>query len=285
MELSLTQPPTTVSPSRPPSQHHPLDDLLQKWNQTMDEHIPFIPDQILRDFIHDHDNDESFNLPLHFPGTYPITHPYVQQQYEDLPPEVLEPHPMDDESDIPPEVLEEQFKLEEEKRQREQRRLEKQEQDNAYHTSVLMDKYKEEQKKQKELDKQLQEDREKKELMEKQNLEKALEVQKAKEAIERELELQRIESTLPPEPSPTDPNAIQIIFHLPTGERVNRFFHKSDTIKTLKDFIDTRALHGKTIPSLYHLLEYPKKVWDQLDQKLSDTNWQKKQLLRIEPRS
>jgi len=125
----------------------------------------------------------------------------------------------------------------------------------------------------------------KRELLEKQNFEKALEVQKAKEAIERELELQRIESSLPPEPAPTDPSAIQITFHLPTGERVGRFFSKSDTIKTLKDFIDTRALHGKTIPSLYNILEYPKKVWDQLDLKLSDTNWPKKQSLRIEPRS
>jgi len=275
MELSLTQPPTAVSPSIPPSHQRPnLEEMLHKWNQTMDEHIPFIPEQILRDTY----------LPLHFPGTYPITHSY-ERQYEDLPPEVLEPHPMYDESDIPPEVLEDQFKIEEEKRQREQRRLEKQEQDNAYQTSVLMDKYKEEQKKQMVLDKQLQEEREKRELLEKQNFEKALEAQKAKEAIERELELQRIESSLPPEPSPTDPNAIQITFHLPTGERVTRIFLKSDTIKTLKDFIDTRALHGKTIPSLYNFLEYPKKVWDQLDQKLSDTNWSKNQLLRIETRS
>jgi len=279
MELSLNQPPVVSTPSRPPTQHRPnLEDLLQQWNridQTMDEHISFIPEQILRD---------TYNLPLHFPGTYPISHSY-ERQYEDIPPEVLEPHPMDDESDIPPEVLEEQFKLEEEKRQREQRRLEKQEQDNAYHTSVLMDKYKEEQKKQKELDKKLQEEREKWEILEKQNLEKTLEAKKAKEAKERELELQRIESTLPPEPVPTDPNAIQITFQLPTGEKVGRFFLRSDTIKTLKDFIDTRALHGKTIPPLYNILEYPKKVCDQLDQKLSDTNWKKKELLRIEPRS
>jgi len=125
----------------------------------------------------------------------------------------------------------------------------------------------------------------KRELLEKQNLEKALEAQKAKAAKDRELELQRMESTLPPEPSPTDPNAIQITFLLPTAERVSRFFLKSDTIKTLKDFIDTRALHGKTIPLHYNFSEWPKKVWDQLDQKLSDTNWPKNQLLRIEPQS
>jgi len=184
------------------------------------------------------------------------------------------------------EVLEEQFKQEEEKRlkeeekiqkeekrQNEERRLHLRQQDDAYETSVAMDRSKEEYRKELE---RIQ----KKQLEEQKRLEELKENQKK----ERERYLKTIEQNLPQEPDTTDPNALQITFRLPNGDRFSRFFLKTSLLKQVKDFVDTQELYGKLIPSSYNLItDFPKQIWNKLDLPLSQTNFQKRQLLRIEP--
>jgi len=169
-------------------------------------------------------------------------------------------------------VLEEQIKMEEEKRQLNERRLHLREQDDAYETSVAMDRSKADYLKELERN-------EKKQKEEK----KFLEEQKEKAIQERQRHLKAIEQSLSMEPDATDPNAIQINFCLPNGDRFSRFFLKSALLKHVKHFVDIQELYGKPIPASYKLItDFPKQIWDNLDLHISETNFQKRQTLRIE---
>jgi len=171
------------------------------------------------------------------------------------------------------EVLEEQIKMKEEKSQLDERRLYVREQDDAYETSLAMDRSKEEYRK--ELER-----------IEREQLEavKQLEEKKEREKREREIYLKKIDLSLPKEPESSDPNALHITFRLPNGDRFSRFFLNSSSLKQVKDFVDSRELYGTPIPSSYNFItDFPKQIWNNLDLYLSDTNFQKRQLLRIEP--
>jgi hypothetical protein len=190
------------------------------------------------------------NLPLYSVGHHDIEEPNMEE---------------DDYDEDLMRVLEEQIRTEEEKRKRELereiRRLELEEQDEAYLTSVMIDKSKEEEK-------------------ERQKREKLL-IEKAK--VEKEQSLRQLEATLPCEPSPSDPNAIHLTFQLPNGERVSRHFLRSHTLQIVKDFLYSQQLYGKHIPPSFHIVtDYPKKIWDNYSQTLSETKFQKRQLLRVE---
>jgi len=170
------------------------------------------------------------------------------------------------------EVLEEQIKMEEEKRQLNERRLHLRQQDDAYETSVAMDRSKADYLKELERNEKKQKEEQ-----------KLLEEQKEKAKQERQRHLKAIEQSLPMEPDATDPNAIMITFCLPNGDRFPRFFLKSALLKQVKHFVDIQELHGKPIPASYKLItDFPKQIWDNMDLHLSDTNFQKRQLIRIE---
>ena len=49
-------------------------------------------------------------------------------------------------------------------------------------------------------------------------------------------------STLPDEPEEGDQDAVKLVMRMPSGERVERRFLKSDPIKTLYDFVDSLQL-------------------------------------------
>jgi len=169
-------------------------------------------------------------------------------------------------------VLEEQIKMEEEKRQLEERRLHLRQQDDAYETSVAIDRSKEDYLK----------ELERNEIKRKEE-EKRLEEKKELAKKERQRHLKELEQSLPMEPDSTDPNALHITFSLPNGHRFSRFFLKSATLKHVKQFVDIQELYDQPIPSSYKLMtDFPKKIWDNMDLQLSETDFQKRQLLRIE---
>jgi len=110
-----------------------------------------------------------------------------------------------------------------------------------------------------------------------------LEKMKAQEKDERERYLKALELSLPMEPDASDPNALHLTFRLPNGDRFSRFFLKSSTLKQVKNFVDSQELQGKSIPLSYNLItDFPKQIWNNLALHLSETNFQKRQLLRIE---
>jgi len=170
-------------------------------------------------------------------------------------------------------VLEQQIKMKEEKSQLNERRLHVREQDDAYETSLAMDRSKEEYRKELERIE-----------IEKVEAQKRLETEKEKKNEERKSYLKKLEDSLPKEPESSDPNALHITFRLPNGDRFSRFFLKSSSFKQVKDFVDSRELYGKQIPSSYNFItDFPKQIWN-MDLHLTDTNFQKRQLLRIEPK-
>jgi len=170
-------------------------------------------------------------------------------------------------------VLEEQIKMEEEKRQFKERRLYVREQDDAYETSMAIDRSKADYLKELERNEKNQKEEQKR-----------LEKLKEKEKDERERFLKALELSLPMEPEATDPNALHLTFRLPNGDRFSRFFLKSSTLKQVKNFVDSQELHGKAIPLMYNFItDFPKEIWNNMALRLSETNFQKRQLLRIEP--
>jgi len=172
-------------------------------------------------------------------------------------------------------LYEENIRLEEDRA----RRNEMKEQDNAYLKSLKIDKAKAEEKKKKEREekeKALQE-----QIKVQQEQIKVQQEQRAKE--EKEALLKQKLSTLPPEPPTSDPNIVNLTFQLPTGERISRFFLKDNTFQEVKDFLDTRDLSGSSIPASYNIIsDFPKTIWDNLSLKLSETPFQRRQLLRLE---
>jgi len=57
---------------------------------------------------------------------------------------------------------------------------------------------------------------------------------------------------LPFEPQENDPNAVKLVIKLPDGNRLNRRFFRTDTINTVKQFVDyevSSALKATTLPS------------------------------------
>jgi len=222
---------------------------------------PFIEDPDYMEELYDNESQYSYKDPS----------PYDSPEYKTH----------SDETPIPHEVFEERYKIAEKQRLQIERRIDREEQDNAYMTSVLIDRHKEQVKKEEEKKKKDKEEQEKREQLQKLENEKKLEEDRAREAIEREIYLKNLASKLPEEPHPSD-ETLLLTFQLPNGERVPRLFLKSDTVQTIKDFIDTRALYGKPIPKSYKLItDYPKKIWDNMDMKLSETNWTR-ELLRVE---
>jgi len=203
------------------------------------------------------------NLPL--PVQAPQVPPELEPESEPV------PQLMDDSVIDISEAIEES-KMEEEKRQLNERRLHVREQDDAYETSMAIDRSKEDYLKEIERN----EKKQKEELM-------RLEKMKAQEKDERERYLKALELSLPMEPDASDPNALHLTFRLPNGDRFSRFFLKSSTLKQVKNFVDSQELQGKSIPLSYNLItDFPKQIWNNLALHLSETNFQKRQLLRIE---
>jgi len=159
----------------------------------------------------------------------------------------------------------------------ERRAQELRDQDAAYETSAFIDKSKEEERKR--IEKEHQRQIEQQQALEEQQL---LETEKLKH--QKEEQLKNLELNLPPEPQPTDPSAIyHITIQLPNSEKISRSFHQENTLQQVKNFIDTRVLYGKDIPAQYRIISnYPNRVWDDLNQMISDTTFQKRQLLRVE---
>lgn len=162
------------------------------------------------------------------------------------------------------------------------RAQEKREQDEAYETSALIDKSKEEEKKRIEKERQ-------RKIEQQQSTEAQKQMEESKAKLLKEQQLKDLESKLPPEP-PLTSNVVDTnnpIYHitiqLPNSQRISRSFHHTNTLQQLKDFIDTRALYGIDIPAHYRIISnYPTQVWDDLNQIISDTTFQKRQLLRVE---
>jgi len=166
---------------------------------------------------------------------------------------------------------EELRKLELERRAKELR-----DQDMAYETSALIDKSKEEEKKRQEKEYQL--------LIEQQissEAQKLVEEDQAK--LLKEKQLTELESQLPPEPPPSEPNVYHITLQFPNSFKLTRTFHQTNSLQQLKDFIDTRALHGIDIPAQYRIISnFPTQVWDDFGLIMKETTFQKRQLLRVE---
>lgn len=110
----------------------------------------------------------------------------------------------------------------------------KQQQDNEYYESLLMDR---------EREKKLEQEEElKKEQMWDDELEaaKALSIQ-----LSTQSQLERKCKALPAEPDEklTDPQLLtQLVLRLPTGERVQRNFLRTDTLQVVRDFVDVKRL-------------------------------------------
>jgi len=196
------------------------------------------------------------------------------------------------------EALEEQLEIErvllrsKEEEERLARQLIREEQDRAYQESLENDRAKEEAKLREEQEKQKQEqERLEKERLERETMEQEQELMDAIQLSQilteerRQQDLQNRVKTLPPEPSPSDPNAIRLVMQLPSGARIERFFNLGDTFGDVRTFVDTRRLeeNGKlVVPVNYNLVTYPRQVWGDMNMKLVDTPFRKRELIRVE---
>jgi len=106
------------------------------------------------------------------------------------------------------------------------------------------------------------------------------------EGAQRERKLRELVHTLPPEPAATDQDALRLLVQLPSGSKIERFFRSSDTFGDVRTFVETRALEewgGLEVPTRFVLVtDYPRKVWGDMQAKLSEAEFRKRALLRVE---
>jgi len=90
---------------------------------------------------------------------------------------------------------------------------------------------------------------------------------------------------LPLEPMQEDP-VLHFLVFLPNGNKLKRNFRPSETLQTIKDFIDVQALEengSQQIPTNYIILtDFPRKVWYDMSGKLEDLGIKGNVSLRIE---
>eukprot|EP01124_Arcella_intermedia_P015390 TRINITY_DN2188_c0_g2_i3.p1 TRINITY_DN2188_c0_g2~~TRINITY_DN2188_c0_g2_i3.p1 ORF type:complete len:307 (-),score=106.24 TRINITY_DN2188_c0_g2_i3:789-1709(-) len=112
-----------------------------------------------------------------------------------------------------------------------------------------------------------------------------LERQHELEEERKALELSKVLSSKPPPvPQKDDPNALSIIVQLPNGKRIQRLFLKTDTFGDIHRFINFEMAEDlASLPKQYMLVtDYPRQVWDKLDEKIEGGKFQKRVLFRVE---
>ncbi|XP_065897851.1 FAS-associated factor 2-like [Dysidea avara] len=146
-----------------------------------------------------------------------------------------------------------------EKRQREQAQLLREQQDKAYLDSLKADQEKEQKKQDEET--LLQRQAEEEEEMKLAEIAKEQELAKEKDAL-----LQ----SLPPEPPSSGSDVVRIMFKLPDGSRFERRFNKADKLKVVYDYVfsnqETSAQFSLLINYPRRLLEYDEEGGPRLEQ-------------------
>lgn len=97
--------------------------------------------------------------------------------------------------------------------------------------------------------------------------------------------LSELLKTLPLSPNPGDPDFIQVVFTLPSGQKLSRAFSLKNTINDLKNFVRVQKLEelgNINVPTNFVLVsDFPRTVWPD-DTVLEQTPCRKRQLFRVE---
>jgi chemotaxis protein histidine kinase CheA len=178
-------------------------------------------------------------------------------------------------------AIEESERLERQKLREEQERL--------YQESLERDRAKqrqreEEMRRQREEEEKKEREEEQRELYQALNLSMQLTAER-----ERIQQLKERLTKLPPEPSPTSADTIQLVVRLPNGQRLTRNFSNCATFAQVKDWIDTLVVSPETsdeikknIPTSYVFVQdFPRKIFSDLNQTLKDAGLIKRALINV----
>jgi hypothetical protein len=172
-------------------------------------------------------------------------------------------------------ALRESMKMEEQRLQEEENkhnRMLREEQDRAFHESLLQDQERE---------------RAQQEEIRKQELE---ELQKEdEEAMKLSIELNRrkrcqdLADQLPPEPSIQSRNVTHIVIRMPTGDRLERRFLTTDKLQLLKDFVESKAFDYQLPPQYEIVNTFPKQTFSDLSITLGEAGLVGRSLVAVQP--
>ncbi len=176
----------------------------------------------------------------------------------------------------------------EEEERRERQRL-RDEQDRAYHESLRADAERARRAKEEEM-KRIEEEARRQEELDRQHLEEAMRLsvqltkeQREKEELRRKLEQFKVE----PVWQANSDAVTQLGIRMPNGQRLMRNFLKSDKLRKVQEFIETRKVEDEAlkdvVPAQFDLVQdFPRKVYDNLDLTLEQVGLLKRALISVQ---
>jgi len=181
------------------------------------------------------------------------------------------------------ESLEKAYQLSIQQQERDQRQRQLvEEQDRLYQMSLERDREKEEIKRV-QLERERIQSRQNQILHEKQDLSDAILL--STQLAQEEEWKQKLKNIQIPE-EPTEGDILHILIFLPNGDKLKRKFRPSETLQTVKDYIDVQFLEEndtKKIPRNYKIItDFPRTVWSDTSSKLGDLGFQKNISFRVE---
>jgi len=106
--------------------------------------------------------------------------------------------------------------------------------------------------------------------------------ERAEQAAQEQAELEAKRARLPEEPAKGDKERVDLLFRLPSGQRLTHAFRSSETVGLLYDYVDSQQIAG-VIAGKYHLVStMPRKVFEDRSCTLTEASIQRNHAFVVE---